>query len=86
MAQEETVPYKVRQSKYWPFYVEVGSWIISKMPSYDKYKGQSIIVDIENPERVTERLLSEMQISAVARDQNLTQISSTTGCYLINAL
>jgi hypothetical protein len=53
---------------------EIGSWIISKMPSYDEYKGQTIIVDIENPERVTERLLSEMQISALAHDQNLTQI------------
>jgi hypothetical protein len=54
---------------------EIGSWLISKMPSYDEFRGQTIIVDVENPELVTERLLSEVQISAVAHDHNLTQIS-----------
>ena len=49
---------------------DIGSWMISKQPDYRNYKDQTIIVDVEDPETVTDKLLSDMLIASTAQDGN----------------
>jgi hypothetical protein len=54
---------------------EIGSWIISKMPSYPDHQGQTILIDVQNPDIITDRLLSEMLSTVSAHDRSFTQFS-----------
>ncbi len=54
---------------------EIGSWLISKTPSYNKHLGENIIIHVQDPEMATEGLLSEMLVSPDEQDQNNTQLS-----------
>jgi hypothetical protein len=54
---------------------EIGSWMISKMPSYAEYQDQTIIIDVQNPELITEKLFSELLSAVDAHDRSLTVFS-----------
>lgn len=54
---------------------EIGSWMISKMPSYAEYQDQTIIIDVQNPELITEKLFSKLLSAVDAHDRSLTVFS-----------
>lgn len=54
---------------------EIGSWMITRMPVYAAYDGQTIIVDVQNPELVTEKLFIGLLSEMDTNNPGFTQFS-----------
>jgi hypothetical protein len=54
---------------------EIGSWMITRTPAYNGYQGKTIIIDVQNPELLTETLFIGMLSTLDAGDPGFTQFS-----------
>jgi uncharacterized protein involved in exopolysaccharide biosynthesis len=54
---------------------EIGSWLITKTPSFDRYIGQTLIIQVQDPETATAGLLSDIQTVPLEDAQNTTLLS-----------
>ena len=54
---------------------EIGSWMITRMPAYAAYDGQTIIIDVQNPELVTEKLFIGLLSEMDTNNPGFTQFS-----------
>jgi tyrosine-protein kinase Etk/Wzc len=49
---------------------EIGSWLIAKMPSFNKYIGRTIIIHVQDPETATETLQPNIDLTPVMEENN----------------
>lgn len=54
---------------------EFGSWVISKTPEFNKYIGSNIIIDVQDQESATEKLLAKIDVKRPGKDKNIIELS-----------
>eukprot|EP01118_Nematostelium_gracile_P014157 TRINITY_DN5466_c0_g2_i1.p1 TRINITY_DN5466_c0_g2~~TRINITY_DN5466_c0_g2_i1.p1 ORF type:complete len:462 (+),score=71.56 TRINITY_DN5466_c0_g2_i1:1249-2634(+) len=54
---------------------EIGSWMITRTPAYAAYYGQTMIIDVQNPELVTEKLFIGLLSEMDTNNPGFTQFS-----------
>lgn len=56
---------------------EIGSWLISKNPAFNKFIDQTIVIQVQDPETVTEKLFSNILVSPDEFDSKITRFAIT---------